>query len=103
MIFIGGINQAEEDVGPLDLQKCKSCGQHAFQLLFVSKQMLSLFFVTIFSWGKKHFQVCPECGRKSDIPKHLEKESQQLVFLNQDYLSGNLNEQDYFIKSNQRS
>jgi hypothetical protein len=100
MIFIGGINHTEEEVGPLDLKNCESCGQQVFQLLFVSKQMLSLFFIPIFSWGKKYFQVCPGCGRKSDIPKHLEEESQQLVTLNQDYLSGNLSEQDYNNKLN---
>ena len=50
---------------------CKHCGHMCRFEIFMTYQYFSLFFITLFKWGKQYYAKSSCCGAIYNIPKEL--------------------------------
>ena len=62
MFFLFGIGQHLKDLGPGHFQTCPRCGNHTRWQRVEISQRFTLFFIPVFSWGKKLVEQCTVCG-----------------------------------------
>lgn len=71
MFFIFGINRREEDLGNISAGTCKVCGQGGSFQVFVTYQVLSIFFLPIIKWDRKYYLREKSCGSLFEIDEDL--------------------------------
>lgn len=74
MFFIGGILQKEKLLNFYQLFTCPNCKQLTSIKVIMTYSYFHFFFIPIFSWNKRYFIQCENCGSYSEISKDVGKQ-----------------------------
>ena len=91
MFFICGINRGQKELPASQLVICDSCGGYGRYQVFMTYMCLSLFFIPVFSWGKRYYvkmsccgtvyELNPETGRKLVRGEQLQIRQEDLTMV----------------------
>jgi len=77
MLFIGGIDSKQAEVGQFDAVECPHCGEKHAMTLYKNYYFFHFFFLPLFKWSVKYLVTCHGChailALSEDKGKALEK------------------------------
>jgi len=77
MIFIGGVDAKQSEIGEFDSVHCPHCQQNHPMSLYKSYYFFHFFFLPLFKWSTKYIITCHGChslmGLSSEKGKALER------------------------------
>jgi zinc-ribbon family len=57
-----GFGTKQHDLGPGEVRSCPNCGNTSQWQRIRESRQLTVFFVPIARWGRRHLEVCGICG-----------------------------------------
>ena len=67
MFFLFGLGTKQEHLGPGETRTCPNCGNTSQWTRVKQFRQLSVFFVPVARWGRRHFEVCGICGTSVEV------------------------------------
>ena len=62
VFFLFGFGTKQQDQGPGEVRTCPRCGNTSQWARVRQFRQLTVFFVPVLRWGRRHFEVCGICG-----------------------------------------
>ena len=62
VFFLFGFGTKQRDLGPGEVRTCPTCGNTSTWARVRENRQLTVFFVPVARWGRKHLEVCTICG-----------------------------------------
>ncbi|HLS77842.1 MAG TPA: zinc-ribbon domain-containing protein [Nocardia sp.] len=68
MFFLFGFGRKREDLGPGATRTCPRCHNTTQWLRVREFSQVTVFFIPVARWGRKHLEVCGICGAAVELP-----------------------------------
>ncbi|MBM9465975.1 zinc-ribbon domain-containing protein [Nakamurella leprariae] len=62
MFFLFGFGTRTQDLGPGDVRTCPRCGNTTRWTRVREFKQVTVFFVPVARWGRRHLEVCSICA-----------------------------------------
>ncbi|MCL1950063.1 MAG: zinc ribbon domain-containing protein [Turicibacter sp.] len=74
MLFIGGIDAQQQEIGQFDSVRCLHCGENHAMDLVKTFYYFHFFFLPLFKWNVKYLVTCGGCQAVMAVPSDVGKD-----------------------------
>ena len=67
MFFLFGFGTKQVDQGPGEVRTCPRCGNTSAWASVKQFRQVTVFFVPVARWGRRHLEVCGVCGTSVEV------------------------------------